>query len=251
MLLFGADPEFFITKSGKHVSAVGLIGGSKEKPLLIDDKGNALLEDNVAVEFNIQPADNAGSLRTVINKMIQETKKRLPGYGISKQSAWSFDSNELNTPESRVFGCDPDFNAWTLEKNKKPWSKDKNLRSAGGHIHIGCSTAIEKPIEVIRACDLFLGIPSVRLDDSSVRRELYGMAGSFRKKEYGVEYRSLSNFWIFSKNYTEWAFQQVNKAIAFVEAGKTIDVDNKYLIQKCINTSDKELANILCYNWGI
>ena len=49
----GCDPELFIKKKyGGYKSAVGLIGGSKWAPKPIDEVGHAILEDNVALEFN-------------------------------------------------------------------------------------------------------------------------------------------------------------------------------------------------------
>ena len=54
----GADPEFFLMKNKKYVSAVGMIGGSKNEPLALDKEGFAILEDNVSVEFNIAPCHN-------------------------------------------------------------------------------------------------------------------------------------------------------------------------------------------------
>ena len=44
--------------------------------------------------------------------------------------------------------------------------------------------------------DYTLGLDSLLLDSDTRRRSMYGRAGSFRFKEYGIEYRTLSNFWI-------------------------------------------------------
>lgn len=239
--LIGADPEFFIKKKyGGYASAVGLIGGSKWEPKKIDEDGHAILEDNVAVEFNIKPASSFDEFRSSIHKVLDHIRGILPGYEFSKESAVSFPQEELMTPEAQMFGCEPDFDAWRECVNEKPCAEDKNLRSAGGHIHVGSDLAINNPVAVIRAMDLFLGVPSTQLDAGTLRRELYGKAGCFRAKSYGAEYRTLSNFWIFDDSLIQWAFEGTQRALEFVEKGNTIDVADGYRIQRCINTNNPD-----------
>jgi len=239
--LIGADPEFFIKKKyGGYASAVGLIGGSKWEPKKIDEDGHAILEDNVAVEFNIKPASSFDEFRSSIHKVLDHIRGILPGYEFSKESAVSFPQEELMTPEAQMFGCEPDFDAWRECVNEKPCADDKNLRPAGGHIHVGSDLAINNPVAVIRAMDLFLGVPSTQLDAGTLRRELYGKAGCFRAKSYGAEYRTLSNFWIFGDSLIQWAFDGTQRALEFVEKGNTIDVADGYRIQRCINTNNPD-----------
>lgn len=239
--LIGADPEFFIKKKyGGYTSAVGLIGGSKWEPKKIDEDGHAILEDNVAVEFNIKPASSFDEFRSSIHKVLDHIRGILPGYEFSKESAVSFPQEELMTPEAQMFGCEPDFDAWRECVNEKPCAEDKNLRSAGGHIHVGSDLAINNPVAVIRAMDLFLGVPSTQLDAGTLRRKLYGKAGCFRAKSYGAEYRTLSNFWIFDDSLIQWAFEGTQRALEFVEKGNTIDVADGYRIQRCINTNNPD-----------
>ena len=228
----------FIKYNGSYKSAVGLIGGSKYEPLKIDNLGSAILEDNVAVEFNIKPASSFDEFRSSIHKVLDHIRGILPGYEFSKESAVSFPQEELMTPEAQMFGCEPDFDAWRECVNEKPCADDKNLRSAGGHIHVGSDLAINSPVAVIRAMDLFLGVPSTQLDAGTLRRELYGKAGCFRAKSYGAEYRTLSNFWIFDDSLIQWAFDGTQRALEFVEKGNTIDVADGYRIQRCINTNN-------------
>jgi hypothetical protein len=44
--------------------------------------------------------------------------------------------------------------------------------------------------------DLRLAVPSLIWDKDKKRRLLYGKAGCFRPKPYGMEYRTLSNAWL-------------------------------------------------------
>ena len=96
-VLIGADPEFFLKQNGRFVSAVGLIGGSKDNPLPIDNLGNAIQEDNVSVEFNIQPSETYEGFRSVILKVLNHLKTKLSGYDFATESAAVFDSTELQT----------------------------------------------------------------------------------------------------------------------------------------------------------
>lgn len=249
----GCDPEIFLRdrKYGSYRSAVGLIGGSKDAPLPIDNDGSAILEDNVAVEFNTKPASSVDEFRSGIHKVLAHLRGILPGYEFSKESAVSFPKEELATPQAQEFGCMPDFDAWRKCENDKPAADDPNLRSCGGHIHVGSNIAKKKPIEVIRAMDLFLGVPSVALDTGVLRRNLYGKAGCFRFKPYGVEYRTLSNFWIFDDALMEWAYEGTKRALMFVKDGSVIAPEDEFRIQRCINTSNKDDYEHLVKSYGL
>lgn len=244
----GCDPEFFLKLNGKYKASIGLIGGSKDDPRPLKRKGFAILEDNVSVEFNTAPAHNHKQFIEHIQYVMNNLKEMLPNYEFSQESAVLFDNSELEHPQALEFGCEPDFNAWTKSVNPRPRATDQTLRSAGGHVHVGTQ---EDPIQVIQAMDLFLGVPSTKLDNGTLRRQLYGKAGCFRPKSYGCEYRTLSNFWIFSEQLIEWVFNQTNKAIDFVQQGHVIDDKVGHLIQSCINDNDGEAYDILVKSHGL
>lgn len=248
MFTIGCDPEFFIKQHDKHVSAIGMIGGTKDHPRPLKRKGFAILEDNVSVEFNIAPCHDHESFIESIQYVMTGLKKSLPEYEFSKESAVVFDEDQLKHPQALEFGCEPDYNAWTKSINPRPKASDANLRSAGGHVHVGTQ---EDPIEVIRAMDLFLGVPSIRMDKGALRRKLYGKAGCFRQKEYGCEYRTLSNFWIFTPELIKWVYDQTEKAINFVEEGNTISEDYGRAIQDCINNSNEDAYAFLAETYGL
>jgi len=248
----GADPELFIkNKYGSYKSAVGLVGGSKMCPLPIDNEGHAIQEDNVSVEFNIPPASSYEAFRASIHKVLAHIRSILPEYEIDKASAVSFPKEELNTPQAQEFGCEPDYDAWRKCVNHKPQADDDCLRSAGGHVHVGSDVAVNNPIAVIRAMDLFLGVPSIKLDNGTLRRNLYGKAGAFRQKKYGVEYRTLSNFWIFDDALIKWAFDGTQRALEFVEGGSVIKPEHEFVIQRCINTSNMDDYKTLQEAYGL
>jgi len=154
----------------------------------------------------------------------------------------------LQTPEAFVFGCEPDFNAWTRKMNPRPFVEDLSLRSCGGHVHVG--TSLDK-IGTIRAMDAFLGVPSIFIDTDVRRRALYGKAGAHRPKPYGVEYRTLSNFWLWEKQHKEWVYEQTAKALEFVEDGNEISRYRGMQIQQAINDGNKDAARKVMNYYGI
>lgn len=248
----GADVELFaMDKVGHHVALCGLIGGTKDKPKQLEHlpDGFTVQEDNVALEFNIPPSFSSKNFTRFIDKMVQETKGIINklGLDISKNSSATFDLAQLMHPNALVFGCEPDYNAWTKRENKKPISKNKQLRTAGGHIHVGTNSNM---IDVVKLMDLYLGVPSIVLDTSpgsEERRELYGKMGAMRPKPYGLEYRVLSNFWVFDKNLINWVFKQTRLAcISNIDPTKY-----RQQIKKIINTSDKDGAMNLISELGV
>lgn len=214
----GQDCEVFLKdKGGKHLSVIGMIGANKWAPMQIPDmpKGFTLQEDNVALEFGIPPAASADEFVFNTRAVMLAGLSKLKGKRFSRLSCTVFDEDQMQTPEAFVFGCEPDFNAWTKTENDKPVPPHQFMRSAGGHVHIELPQGFtpQDQLNAIRAADLFLGVPSVLIDSGSMRRKLYGQAGAFRPKPYGVEYRTLSNFWMFKKHLTKWVWTQMEKAL--------------------------------------
>lgn len=242
-VLRGADPELFLVdKQGKPITSIGRIGGSKDFPR---DLGNgfALQEDNVTVEFNIPPASNSrqfsASIQYVLGFLRQEISK--DNLELSIVPTLEFTVDDLMHPQAQELGCEPDFNAWTKKVNPRPVAPE-SLRSSGGHIHIGYDNPTEETsLEIIKAHDLYCGVASVLYDTDTRRREIYGKAGAHRIKGYGVEYRTLSNFWIKTPELTEWVFEQSEKAINFINEGNEITSKWGKKIIECINTGNKSL----------
>ncbi len=237
----GCDPELFLKHkaTGEMVSSIGLIGGSKDFPMPIGH-GCAVQEDNVAVEFNTPPCSTAAEFIESINYNKQYLKDRAASMGLElliKPSA-VFGDDQLANPAAQEFGCEPDYNAWKGGSvNPRPHADNKNLRSAGGHIHIALPDDVDI-LAVVKAMDLFVGCLMLEFDHDEDRRLLYGKAGAFRKKDYGVEYRTLSNFWIFSDELLHWAYQGTQRALEFVSSGKEIPEEHQAMIQTCINNNN-------------
>jgi Phage phiEco32-like COOH.NH2 ligase-type 2 len=250
--LVGADPEVFLrTTEGSLVSAIHHVPGTKNEPVPLDiGDGFMVQHDNVALEFGIPPAADAEALINNINLAMDHISQAVLNgqFVYDTGSAYSFPPFLLMDPEARVFGCDPDFNAWEGGAiNPRPHADDHNLRSAGGHVHVGVDIrSKQQGLTLVKLLDLTLGVGSILLDpQGDYRRTLYGKRGAFRPKPYGVEYRSLSNFWIFDKKHTAWVWNGVDRAIKLMEEGFDIDSENTRIFD-AINNNNKNTAAALC-----
>jgi hypothetical protein len=257
MFSIGADPEVFVGDSNGVRSIIGMVGGTKEHPLPLPlGEGFFIQEDNVALEYNIPISnsrekfiDNIATAMDFIGSTLQDSF----GLQFVKDSAISFPVEQLQDPRAFVFGCEPDFNGWTGKVNRKPKADDPNLRSCGGHVHIGITGTKYEGCDkhlIVQACDVFMGIPSVLMDKGVLRKRLYGKAGACRWKPYGVEYRTLSNFWVFDKKLVEWVYNNTERALDAVLNNMSFDDDAK-LIQSTINNNVIPMAEMLVEKYGL
>lgn len=208
-ITLGCDPEMFLVDGdGTPVSAIGLIGAGKDNPKQLEGypDGYAIQEDNVAVEYNIPPAEGPASFSLSVCRArdyVTNNVAEKNGLRISTAASLLFPTTELQNPAAQEFGCDPDFNVYDLVGNPPPKARDKTLRSAGGHFHIGMYTdggyqlSDEEKILVAQILELFVGTSLAILDKDKRRMKLYGKAGAVRLKPYGFEYRTPSNLWSF------------------------------------------------------
>lgn len=218
MITIGADPEVFLQdKVGNPISSIGKIGGTKHEPLPIKD-GIFLQEDNVTVEYNIPPCSSAIEFIKYNSQaldIIAEKAKQLE-LEIKIQASVKMPKSELTDPRAWVFGCEPDFNVNTLEYNPKP--TPNTWRAAGGHIHIGFNgTNIDK-VNLAKYLDATLGAIFSLLDDDTKRKKMYGQAGSIRFKEYGIEYRTLSNYWLKHPRLMQIVYETAELAATLAES---------------------------------
>lgn len=258
----GADPEvFFIKKDGTPQSVEGLIGGSKSEPLPIKElpAGYFIQEDNVAAEFNIPPAKTPQAFSKNIAmalKYVNELAKK-NSFTVEVASAMHFPKEQLQTPHAQHLGCDPDMNGWTGTLNPRPVPPE-TLRTAAGHVHVGWVTPQTRERQALaQSLDLFLGVPSILATRRNERRSLYGKACAVRIKDYGIEYRTLDNFWIQNAANSQFVFTQVQKAIEFIRSNQhnihELLENHEEMIVEAINDHNLELAARICgrFNTGL
>lgn len=251
-LSIGADPEVFVKKDGKFVSAYQMIKGDKRHPQPV--RNGAVQVDGMALEFNIDPASTEEEFLFNVEDVLGQLKAMVPGFEVVATPVAHFGAEYIaaQPEEAKILGCDPDFNAWSSKENVPP-NAELPFRTAAGHIHVGWTDNQDTKdilhlgmVEgLVKQLDFFLGLPSVVFDDDTKRREMYGKAGAYRSKPYGCEYRTLSNKWLTSTALMGLVYRNVHVAVNQLLAGETLF--EKYGdIQHIINTSDKhEAINIM------
>jgi hypothetical protein len=248
-ITLGSDPEIFIENDNEIVTGEGIIPGSKYEPEPISDEGHFIQLDNIAAEFNIPPCKTEDEFVKHIGFIKDYLTVLLKSHNLKISTKASAEINPiyLQSEQAQTFGCEPDFNVYLQDINVPP-SNNTNLRCVGGHIHIGYDGINQENQEqIVKAFDIFVTLPSLLLDNDERRREMYGKAGAFRFKDFGVECRQLSNFWIHSEEHTRWVYKQTIKAVETVLSNKFSEYEKKYseLVRNAIDTNDKEQAKNL------
>lgn len=253
---FGSDPEFLLTKNGQSFSAIPVIPGTKKKPHKV--KGGSIQRDNVNLEINTNPADTFEQFQDNFLTVIGYVNEQFPDLRINAVAATIFPDDQLDNREARRFGCDPDFNAHTRQVIKVPqFDVDPNLRTTGGHVHIGKNGAGTEYLDDLKgklacaiAMDLFASMPLVYLDSDptcKTRRDLYGKAGAHRPKDYGLEYRALSSFWTRHPDLANLVYLLTQAAASFASnpsaVYKLAKGIGKDVIQDVINEGNRDECN--------
>lgn len=257
----GADIELFLFDEVKKevVSAEGYIKGSKYDPFVFDENSQWFTTslDNVLAEFTIPPAKSVDEFAKSIAKSINYIKSILPKrLSPIALPAASLDEKYLMTEQAQLFGCEPDFNAYEREINPRPFCEDYTLRSAGGHLHLGFNdveipldnydiTNDEQRCSLVKMLDLFISIPLVIIEPDNKRKELYGKPGAFRPKEYGLEYRTPSNYYLTSKELIQKVYLSVYNAVEYLNSKGALSNEMEQLVRNTINTNNKTEANKL------
>jgi hypothetical protein len=226
---FGSDPEFMlIDQKGNCKSAIGIVPGKSKKRMKIGR--HEYFYDNVFAECAIFPGSCKKEVIYNFRECFKSYAKIVSPYILVPQASQIFPESELQSKDAFKAGCDPETCAYSLEESQMDDDVflKTNLRTAGGHIHIGhpiLQNKKNKPenhynrIFMARMLDLFLGIPSIFINTDKTekrRKKIYGRAGRYRDRDHGVEYRTLSNFWLSSPNIVSLIYDICQFTLNFV-----------------------------------
>ena len=132
-ITLGTDPELFLQKDNKIISAIGKIGGSKSEPQPISDDGHFIQEDNVAIEYNIPACKTIEDWIYHHNFVKDYLEVLASGMGctLAIQPSAILDDSELDNDVAKLAGCEPDFDVWNECINEPADLSATNMRSAG------------------------------------------------------------------------------------------------------------------------
>ena len=220
----GSDPEMMIVDTqGNYKSAIGIVQAHSE--LRIKKKGHEFYYDNVLAECAIKPSSSAEEAVHNFRECLGIYKDMVAPYILLPQASQNYPQEELQHEDARKVNCAPEFCPYDMRQTDGPVNEIKSgtLRTCGGHVHLGHEDLNEeKGFLSMFIMDLLLGVPALWLDQdptSATRRRMYGAPGRYRVKDYGMEYRAISNFWLSSPALVEFVFNLSKFATEFVVNG--------------------------------
>lgn len=248
--LIGADPEFFVKdRSGTIISGHIFNCGTKILPL--PTKHGFVQVDGLALEANIHPAETkeqfVSGILGVISDLTEIVKTRKCSIIAQPVAEFTPAFMKKLPPTVRALGCNPDFNAYTLDMNEPPDSYVP-FRTGAGHIHVGWTEQedtgsfahFKNCANLARQMDYFVGLRTLKFDPDNRRRELYGKAGAFRPKHYGMEYRVPSSAWCASPELMGEIYDATLHAFEFANANGDLEAVHQGFARACI---DKSIAD--------
>lgn len=277
--VLGTDPELFFSKNGKIIGSEKVMpeGGIIYRHGITALNGNKTGEnkviiDGVQVELNPLSSQCRESLASNIQSCFRNLSERLKmkeyvDVSVDFSPLIMLEKEELDSlsGDSKRFGCMPSKNAYGEERVANNVDPAEYLyRCAGGHIHLGIADADygqktkvtlnkilkERHEKLVKLMDIIVGNTCVLLDrdpGNVERRKVYGRAGEYRTPPHGVEYRTLSNFWLRGYPLMSFVMGLARFAVNIMANGDkhynaVVKLVNSDDIRKAINENDFELA---------
>lgn len=234
---------------------------TKENPFHVN--GGTMHHDCSLLEFTTPPCDSPGSLRSSYNLQKEYVRGTLlktsdvyrrgadvvgeavRSITLAESTAATFSQVEfMNQPENRELGCSPSRNAYG-SRPIRPEGYADTKRFGGTHLNISTpDTTSAEDRSLVMAVDIAFAMPHMITcndpDDEQLRRELYGRAGEYRRKDFGIEFRVLSsNFLSF------YSIARIYDALKYL-----VECDEAYLykspegvdVENIINTMNRPAA---------
>ena len=229
---FGCDPEAFFTKGGRIVGSEKVL---PEKGILQRRSGysqqTGVVLDGVQFELHTLPSQSpvgVGQELATAFKLLKRHLATLPDIEVCFIPTVTVEREELATlsERARVLGCAPSRNLYNIPAISVDGA-DFPQRSAGGHIQLGLgvpvyhryNSEIDNREDLVALMDVLVGNTCVLLDRdplASARRKNYGRPGEYRLPPHGLEYRTLSNFWLAAQPLTCFVMEMSHLAVSIL-----------------------------------
>lgn len=203
----GCDPEFFFEQDGQVIGAEKVIGEKLPASQYAGSANNGFVMDGVQIELN-PPAGHcreglAGNIAAAFRALKLHLATR-PEIKATFTTCINLTKKELDSlsDAAKALGCAPSLNRADSKAAVTVNGATSLKRSAGGHIHLGLSSRLQRDgvrERLVDLLDILVGNTCVLLDrdpHAADRRKTYGRAGEYRLPKHGLEYRVLSNFWL-------------------------------------------------------
>ena len=260
---FGCDPEAFFTKGGKVVGSEKVLPekGILAPPLKYSLAHTGVVLDGVQFELHTLPSGSpvgVGRELAAAFKLLKQHLLSLPDIEVCFIPTVTVEREELATlsERARVLGCAPSLNLYGIPSIAVDGA-DYPQRSAGGHVQLGLNAPIFSPYDtdcdnredLVALMDLLVGNTCVLLDRdplASARRKNYGRPGEYRLPRHGLEYRTLSNFWIAAQPLTCFVFEMSHLAVSILSTALT--QKNKIDEQLMSRVNPKKIVSAIMEN---
>ena len=248
----GADPEMFIFAGRKLLPAYEFLPSKMASESTIYWDGFQAEWKYSGGEFclNLFVHDTQHQLK----RLLRYARKYNEKATLSLQNVVAIPQALLKSaPEQYVaLGCEPSFNAYGSKPDSMDNPRKLKIRVAGGHMHFGgWSRAMGSAsfVHTIKVLDSIVGIWAVGAAqniDVPLRRKYYGLAGEYRLPKYqysrGLEYRTLSNFWLCHPRIMQITFEIARCAINLARCKNLSWVSTKEEVIRTINECDVDHA---------
>jgi hypothetical protein len=248
-MLTGADPEFFVTNAkGKVIPAFSFLPAQS--------RDTRVYEDGFQAEMAPAPRACHQELFSQIQFCMNDLRRAADQQGgtISSQNFVTLTTTELRsgTAKQVSLGCRESSNIYGEAPFVGVRGRTFPYRMAGGHIHFGVEESApylhKHAKSIIQAMDVFLGVASVSMFEGMEdpqRRMYYGRAGEYREQKHGLEYRTLSNAWLYHPDFVHPTLQLARAAfrLGCMHWEQLIDFDPQE-IRRIINNYDVAAARV-------
>jgi hypothetical protein len=249
----GNDFEAFVYDNEKKcvANAIEVLNHhGKDNPY---DLGNDVkcFNDNLLLEFTIKPYSSKEEMISTLKDAFNRVQKLLGDrYSLVWKAGHFFDEKDVQSEEAKLVGCMPSFDAYQISVvNPEPFTN--TFRSSGGHFHVSGKPVedFKKRLNAVKLNDIYLGCANVLHENNPLaveRRKKYGAAGNHRCPAHkGYEYRSLSSYFLNSKELTELNYDLLDYSLSHIENGTDEDIlklVDENMVKDAINTCSAKKA---------